>query len=1078
MSGDHTRFTFDPRKRYSGVRMQQGRVSLDSDWNEAIDIVGDHARKLALDSFGPAGVSLTTPNAFLIAPLPGPDLAIAEGRIYVDGLLAEIFDGETPTYLNQPFLPEPPPLPAGDAVVYLDVWEREVTYIEDPALLDVALGGADTATRTQTVWQLRADSRRGATCGMPVGDPPSAGRLTTQAIAPPAPDDPCILPPIAGYRGLENRLYRVEIHTRGPLGTALFKWSRDNGSIASAVRDIAVSGGQSTLAVDRIGRDPVLRLRIDDWVTVTDDHRELMGTPGVMARIVDIHETARQIVLDRALPLAGAGAFGINAADLASRHTRVQRWDETATSNAIDADGLIATAAGPIPIEDGIDVLFSVDPAGGGFRAGDYWVFAARTADASVELLTNAPPRGIVHHYLQLAAITVLPGGKIDVTNCRPPGHKDEHCCCIVVAPGEDIQQAIDALPAAGGCVCLLPGIYPIEAPIFIRRDNVTLKCESAGAVVRIAGRQAALAILDAGRALVSRIDLERDGEAGLIGLIVASGASRLAIEDCGVIDRGNIASVGIAIINCRDVRVARCMIEIGTLGLLVIGSSSADIAIVENHVEVGRSHDEGGTAGIIALQFAGLTRIEANIISGVQTGIRVNDSIAGPPASTAEQVSVTGNTVVLAARTSALGKSAFPGIGIDLASSRSRACDNRIIIPTRGGGNAPPDPIVGIRLTGVDLRATGNIISTAGEEGQATTGLQAGFVGVTGATSLTSGVRIAGNSIAGCAIGIAGTSTLWLDILDNHIAGGARTPQSSGIALTSVVSAQVCDNHVTSTNFALMCANGRANRFERNDLSLGASGVFLAKEASPIIAQNRIAVMSGFGIAMVAATGRCDVTGNRITNCGYAESIGAGVIALNVVGELNVKGNEVLDTGLSPDGKQSAAVALGVAGLLVLEGAVEGNLITYSNVAMRPVVAEDRALLMQGLLDLRANDRIEIGFGVAITNNKFIGVGRTALVELREKQITDTFHQRFENVLFHNNYCSHLSGERNDAMATVTLLGRAASVMGNHVMALNGFFSFNFNGMPGPFIGNVTSGDVLQHADFPTPQAGFNMNI
>ena len=53
----------------------------------------------------------------------------------------------------------PPPLPAaGDAVVYLDVWEREVTYVEDPALLDVALGGADTATRRQTVWQVRVDS--------------------------------------------------------------------------------------------------------------------------------------------------------------------------------------------------------------------------------------------------------------------------------------------------------------------------------------------------------------------------------------------------------------------------------------------------------------------------------------------------------------------------------------------------------------------------------------------------------------------------------------------------------------------------------------------------------------------------------------------------------------------------------------------------------------------------------------------------------------------------------------------------------------------------------------------------------
>ena len=62
-----------------------------------------------------------------------------------------------------------------------------------------------------------------------------------------------ILPPLAGYRGIENRLYRIEIHNGGALGTARFKWSRDNGSIVSAVSDIAVSGGQTTLTVNRIG---------------------------------------------------------------------------------------------------------------------------------------------------------------------------------------------------------------------------------------------------------------------------------------------------------------------------------------------------------------------------------------------------------------------------------------------------------------------------------------------------------------------------------------------------------------------------------------------------------------------------------------------------------------------------------------------------------------------------------------------------------------------------------------------------------------------------------------------------------
>ena len=38
MKGDFSRNGFQPDKRYTGVRMQQGRVQLDSDWNEQVDI--------------------------------------------------------------------------------------------------------------------------------------------------------------------------------------------------------------------------------------------------------------------------------------------------------------------------------------------------------------------------------------------------------------------------------------------------------------------------------------------------------------------------------------------------------------------------------------------------------------------------------------------------------------------------------------------------------------------------------------------------------------------------------------------------------------------------------------------------------------------------------------------------------------------------------------------------------------------------------------------------------------------------------------------------------------------------------
>jgi len=43
----------------------------------------------------------------------------------------------------------------GIYIVYLDVWKREITALNDPHIREVALNGPDTATRLQTVGQVR-----------------------------------------------------------------------------------------------------------------------------------------------------------------------------------------------------------------------------------------------------------------------------------------------------------------------------------------------------------------------------------------------------------------------------------------------------------------------------------------------------------------------------------------------------------------------------------------------------------------------------------------------------------------------------------------------------------------------------------------------------------------------------------------------------------------------------------------------------------------------------------------------------------------------------------------------------------
>jgi hypothetical protein len=174
---------------------------------------------------------------------------VPERGAYVDGLLAENHGVPPPSaqrfdaslgelvgtqlilYSQQPYLPNPPAFPAtGQALAFLDVWDREVTWLEDPDLIDPAVG-VDTSTRIQTVWQVKLFGiGAGITCATPGKDipgwldliAPSGGRLTTAASGVPSSTDPCIVPPNGGYRGTENRLYRVEIHTGGALGTAQF----------------------------------------------------------------------------------------------------------------------------------------------------------------------------------------------------------------------------------------------------------------------------------------------------------------------------------------------------------------------------------------------------------------------------------------------------------------------------------------------------------------------------------------------------------------------------------------------------------------------------------------------------------------------------------------------------------------------------------------------------------------------------------------------------------------------------------------------------------------------------------------
>ena len=408
MKGDFTRLTYRREKHYSSVLQQQGRVQLDADWNEQAEICSRRDTALAADLIGPCGAP-SRGGGFAVSCAEDADLRLSAGRLYVGGTLCEL-DAET-SYIDQPDLPGAAavsPARGRTDLIYLDVWERLITAVDDPDIRDPALGGSDTATRAKTVWQARIlPDVEVSRCEESIdGWPPPAGdaRLAIKIRgqgAEHAPGEEELVPPAGGFPFLENSLYRVEIHDGGSIGAATFKWSRDNGSLVFAVRELlaAPAGAGTRVSVERVGPDPSLALRQGDWVEALGDRSELLLTPGKMARVDEVDEAQRIVTLDRDVS---------SQAD--ESHPKLRRWDGA---------GTLAVTEGVAELEDGIEVQFSGDS----FVAGDYWIFPVRETGPALGW-GPVPPCGIRHDYCKLALVRWGKGrGRgwtCDVTDCRP----------------------------------------------------------------------------------------------------------------------------------------------------------------------------------------------------------------------------------------------------------------------------------------------------------------------------------------------------------------------------------------------------------------------------------------------------------------------------------------------------------------------------------------------------------------------------------------------------------------------------------------------------------------------------------
>lgn len=611
MKGDFSRQTFDPKKHYSAVLMQQGRVQVDADWNEQQAINQYRIETEAKDVIGKCGAPKSDPG-FEITIKDGTNLKtnlkISKGRYYVDGILCE--NEADIDYDSQPDLPNPDQivklLNSGKfGLVYLDVWQRHLTHLDDPQIREIALGGPDTATRSKTVWQVKVlpvpNSQADVNCSTDLVDwnkliASSTGKLNVQTNPVSDPNNPCLVPPSSGYQRLENQLYRVEIHhgsNHPGAGGPTFKWSRENGSVVAEITKI--EGNRITVA--SLGKDEVLGFASGQWVEIINDEIELKGQPGQL-KLATVDEANSAIVIDAAPDIAKPGLP--NGVDL-SLHPKIRRWDQNnppgGTPRATK-DGVTITNDWQ-DLEGGIQVKFSTSAT---YKTGDYWLIPARgvtdKVPGQIEWPTDAsanpipqPPLGIQHHYCRLALIKLV-DNKLELVEdcCRqfpPLTEIGRGCCLITVGKGgdyTDIQGAVDAAFALQKSsselnfvkICILPGRYQLDASVVIQEgERIIISGCDRQATILGASNQPAFQLEECNIIIFDALEIvAASGQEA----ILVNDSQKIIVTNCGISNgKGSVPSVSI---QANFVRIVG-----NILHSLWIRDGSRDILIQDNEI-------------------------------------------------------------------------------------------------------------------------------------------------------------------------------------------------------------------------------------------------------------------------------------------------------------------------------------------------------------------------------------------------------------------------------------------------------------------------------------------------------------
>ncbi len=482
MGSDRARNSYDPRQLYRSVVMQQGRVQLEADWNEAAFINSEEIRNEALDIVGPAG---TPDNGYAIvfpSTLPPFDFDVTRGIMYVGGVRVwtpqNIQYGNQSDWLDNAIDPEWVPVPGenpGNEYVYLVVREQEVSAVEDSDLKDVALGGPDTAQRTRLVQHVERLATQASDCAgalqaarkqweqeglfLTAADLRfrSAARLKVSFVST-GTAGPCDPVAQGGYLGADNQMIRVMVSSLSPgNNTGTLLWGFDDASFLYRVNVV----DPQTLTLQSAPIDAEHQPQGGQAVEVLMDAAQLANGEYVAAPVgapftlnpSPYNPDTLTLTLPSALPAVyGDG----NPADPHPAQVYLRVWQQQ----------LSFTPGTAVTLGDtGVTVTLET-PGNLPFHVGDYWMFAVRPSTPQEVyperyLQGLQPPEGPREWLCPLAVIgwTSAGGGQV-LSDCRnqfsPLTSPAMHVTAInwsnddvlpVSVFGQGLQVTLDAQP-------------------------------------------------------------------------------------------------------------------------------------------------------------------------------------------------------------------------------------------------------------------------------------------------------------------------------------------------------------------------------------------------------------------------------------------------------------------------------------------------------------------------------------------------------------------------------------------------------------------------------------------------------